>query len=377
MGGRVKPRVLFVARTRYRLPLDVAPSRKFEALRRELDLRVLASAERGSKAHDAIFELVPPVRPRVLDGPLFYLALPLRTARRLRQFAPDVIVAQSPYEGAAVLAARVLARRRPRLIVEIHGDWRSSTRLYGSRVRSLLAPVADRVAALVVRRADAVRTLSPFTTGLVEREGVRPAATFTTFSDLEAFTVTPRAPLPVRPRALFVGVLERYKNVETLVAAWRMVARALPEAELQIVGRGREAARVEQLTADLPTQVLWTPRLTPAEVAEALDASTLLVLPSRSEGTPRIMIEALCRSRPVVAARVGGTADLLEEGEAGFLVEPDDVTALADALIRVLADRPFAEQLARGAGAAASRWIYTAAEYAERTRALVDDVLSQ
>jgi glycosyltransferase involved in cell wall biosynthesis len=365
-----KPRVLFVGRTRYRLPLDASLERKWGALADVLELRVLASGE-GSNGR---FELVPAVRPRVLDGPLFYLLLPFRVARELRRFRPEIVFAQTAYEAAAVLLARRLARSRARLVLEIHADWRASTRLYGSRVRSALAPLGDLAARLALRRADAVRTLSPYTTALVRRVGIEPAAAFPAFMDLGVFTVRPPEPLPGRPLALFVGVLERYKNVDGLAEAWRRAAPQLPEARLRLVGRGTLADVAERLAADLPAQAEWTRQLSTEEVAGALDEATVLVLPSRSEGLGRVVVEAFCRGRPVVASRVGGIPDLVEDGVNGLLVEPGDVDALAEALVRVLGDPALARRLADGARVGARAWVVSPEEYAQRVRALVESV---
>ena len=166
-----KPRVLFVGRTRYRLPLEQSVRQKFEALGELLDVRVLAAAAPGSAGSDEMFTLVAPVRPRVLDGAAFWLALPLRTAALLRAFRPDAVICQTAYDAAAALLARRLARVPARVVVEVHADWRTSTRLYGSPARRLLAAFGDRVAASALRRADRVRTVSPFTAELVRELG--------------------------------------------------------------------------------------------------------------------------------------------------------------------------------------------------------------
>ena len=79
-------------------------------------------------------------------------------------------------------------------------------------------------------------------------------------------------------------------------------------------------------------------------VARALDDATTLVLPSRSEGMGRVLVEAFCRGRPAVASRVGGIVDLVRDGENGLLVPPQDPQALADALLRVLSDAAVAER---------------------------------
>ncbi len=363
-----KPRVLFVGRTRYLLPLSPSLARKFEALGHELDLRVLAAAAPGSRPGDAIFTLVPSLRPRALDGLSFWLALPVRVARMLRSFRPDAVVCQTAYDAAAALLARRLARVPARVIVEVHGDWRTSTRLYGSGARRLLAGVGDSMAAAALRRADAIRTVSPFTAGLVGELGVEPTVDFPAYMDLEPFTVPPK-PLPDAPVALFVGVLEQYKNIDGLAAAWRLAAPRV-EASLRVIGKGSRADVAEALVRE--DGVRWDEELTPEEVATALDDAWVLVLPSRSEGMGRVLVEAFCRGRGVVGTRAGSIPNLVADGVSGLLVEPGDPEALAEALVRVLSDRALAERLAGGARAAAAPWLQTPEQYAQRMRELVE-----
>jgi glycosyltransferase involved in cell wall biosynthesis len=367
-----RPRVLFVGRTRYRLPLEQSLRRKFEALERVLDVRVLASAPARAPRRDGTFELVPPLRPRRLDGLLFYGTLPLRIAREARRFDPDAIVADSPHKALAALVARRLAGRRTAVVLEIHGDWLTATRLYGSSARRLLDPLADRASLLAVRRADAVRTLSRSTTRLVRELGVEPAGTFPGYVDVDTFLAESPRPLPERAEVLFVGVLERYKNVDGLVDAWRAVTRRLPAALLRIVGDGSLAPLVERLASELPAQVRWERRLPPEGVARALDESTLLVLPSRDEGLPRIALEALCRGRPIVATAVGGIPDVIRDGLNGLLApDPEDPAALAELLYRALTSREALDELAAQCRESARPWLQTPDQFAERTLRLV------
>ncbi|HUH15533.1 MAG TPA: glycosyltransferase family 4 protein [Gaiellaceae bacterium] len=372
----MRRRVLFVARTRYRLPLAPGLARKWEALAGLADVRVLAAAAPGSARSDGVFSLARPLGRPALDGPAFYLLLPLRVARELRRFRPDAVVAQSPYEGAAVLVARALVRSRAKLVLDVHGDWRTFTRLYGSRLRRLLDPLADRIGDAVVRAADGVRTVSGYTTSLVRAQGVEPAGLFPAYMELDTFLDRPPAPLPERPRALFVGVLERYKNVDGLAAAWRRVAQEIPNATLHLVGTGTLTRVASALVEELPGRVDWDESLPAEGVARALDAATALVLPSRSEGMGRVLVEALCRGRPVVGARVGGIPDVVEDGVSGLLVPPGDIAALAAALVRVLSDGGLAARLAEGAAAAAPRWTVSAEEFAARQVELVEHVLA-
>ena len=371
-----RPRVLFVGRGRFRFPLGRTLERRFEALSNELDWCQLGTALDGKPSPDARLVLVRQAPIRVLDGPLYYIRLPRRIARELRRFEPDAVIAQGAQETALALVARRLARSKSAVILDLHGDWRAPTRLYGSRARRLLDPVADALARTALRRADAVRTISTYTTELVRAEGVEPAAVFPAFMDLEPFTARPVAPPPDAPRALFVGVLERYKAFDVLVDAWRRVAGAVPDAVLHIVGQGTLAPLAQRLVDELPGLVEWAPSLTTEEIAAALDASTLLVLPSRSEGMGRVVIEAAARGRAVVGSRVGGIPDVVTEGETGLLVPPDDPAALAEVLTRVLSDRSLAERLGAEARTRVEPWLVKPEEYARRVRSLVDDVMT-
>jgi glycosyltransferase involved in cell wall biosynthesis len=374
-NGDRRPRVLFVGRTRYALPLPSWLAKKWEALERQLDLRVIAAApSRDAVLEDGPFRLISPLRIRPLDGILWYLRAPLAVRRQIREFRPDAIVAESPYTGAASLLGRALAGGpRPRVVVEVHGDWRTATRLYGSPKRVVLAPLADWVSGMAVRRGDAVRAVSGFTEQLAEDvRGVPATATFAAYMPLAAFTEKPPQPLPETPTILFIGMLEAYKNVDGLAAAWEEVARRVPDARLVLVGQGSRAHVAERLVAAYPERVDWHPVLPPERVAEELDRATLLALPSFNEGLGRVLIEALARGRGIVASRGGGILDVVRDDVEGLLVEQGNTEALADALTRVLTDRPLAERLASAAHERYGEWHTTPAQYAARMRDLVD-----
>jgi len=372
----MKPRVLFVSRERFRLPLDGAQQRKWDAVAAVVDHRVLAAAPDGWPTRAERFHLVGPARPRLLDGALYYLLLPWRIARELRDFRPQAALVQGIHEAVAFLLARRLTGSRTKVILDVQGDWHEATRLYGSPLRRLLNPLNDALAPLAVRRVDAVRTVSTQTTGLVTALGVQPAAVFPSYVDAEAFLERPPAPLPPAPRAVFVGVLERYKAFDTLVEAWRRAAPQAPGATLHVVGDGTMRDRAERLVAELPQQVEWTPRLTAEEVSAAIDASWLVCLPSRSEGLPRVALEGACRGRAIVGGNRAGIPDVVRHGENGLLVEPDDADDLAGALLRILGDRGEAERLGAAARRTGEDWGVTPAQYAAKVAALVDGVLA-
>lgn len=370
----MRPRVLFVSRERFRLPLDGAQKRKWDAVAAVVDPRVLAAAARGATGRDERFVLVEPAP--ALDGPLFYALLPARIARELRRFRPEAALVQGVHETVAFLIARLLTRSETKVILDVQGDWHEATRLYGSPLRRVLNPLNDALAPLAVRRADAVRTVSTQTTGLVRALDVEPAAVFPSYVDAEAFLERPPAPLPERRRVVFVGVLERYKAFDTLCRAWASAAPRVPGAVLHVIGDGSMRDGAERLAVDLPLQFEWSKRLAAEGVAAAMDASWVVALPSRSEGLPRVALEAACRGRAIVGGNRAGIPDVVHHEENGLLVDPDDADELAAALVRILGDRGLAERYGTAARATGEAWGITPQEYAQRVLGLVEGALA-
>jgi glycosyltransferase involved in cell wall biosynthesis len=371
-----RPRVLFVSRERFRLPLDGAQQRKWDAVSEVVEPRVLAAAPHDSPTRDARFRLIAPTSPKIADGALYYALLPLRIARELRAFRPDAALVQGVHETTAFLLARRLANAHTKVVLDVQGDWREATRLYGSPVRRLLSPLGDLLGPFALRRADGVRTISAETSALARRHGREPLATFAPYVDVEAFHTEQPAPLPATPSAIYVGTLERIKGFDSLVEAWRIVAARMPDAALRIVGNGRLAPLAAGLVSSFPGRVAWDEQLAASEVAAAMDSSWTLVLPSRSEGLGRVLIEAACRGRALIGGDRGGIPDVVHPGENGLLVQPDDVEGLASALIGVLSDRGEAERLGAGARSTGDALRTTPEQYARHVEELVRAVLA-
>ena len=125
------------------------------SLGRDLLLREIKLAARLNHQH--ILPLFDSVE---ADGFLFYVRLPFRVRKHIRDFRPDAIFASDPVLGAASLLGRELAGLGARVIVEVHGDWRTFARAYGSPSRRVIAPVVDELAARAVKHADATRAVS-------------------------------------------------------------------------------------------------------------------------------------------------------------------------------------------------------------------------
>ena len=147
---------------------------------------------------------------------------------------------------------------------------------------------------------------------------------------------------PFRRYVLFVGRLsDREKRVGALLRAFAKVMSRSPETDLLVVGDGPDGEGLRRCAAGLaPGRVRMLGWRSGSEaLAPLYNAADCLVLPSRREGFPTVVGEAMACGTPVLASRVGGVPELVEEGVTGWLVEPEDDAALAERLAHVL-DRP-------------------------------------
>lgn len=335
-----KPAAVFFGKGGFPAHMPAGLTAKFEILSRWLAPTIVTTAPRRH-SHVAGARLIGLPAGRNPAGSILFYALGSVVA--LLFSLPkqrSVVVCQSPFEGFLVLSLRRLLpeRFRPGVVVEVHGDWRSATRLYGSSLRIALAPIADALAAKGVRGADLVRTVSRSHHEMIRRTGYGgKIETFGAFTDLDLFLATPPEPVPTRPAVAYVGSLERVKGVDVLIEAWPTVLAKVPQATLTIAGAGRLASVLRRRIASIRGDSVELKGPIPiSDVKTLLDESSLLILPSRSEGLPRVVLEAFARGRPVISTRIGGVEELVVEGKTGALVSPDDPVELASAVIELL-----------------------------------------
>jgi glycosyltransferase involved in cell wall biosynthesis len=138
------------------------------------------------------------------------------------------------------------------------------------------------------------------------------------------------------PLVGMVGRLVPIKDAPAFLRAARLVREARPDARFALVGDGEERPALEALCRELGLHAQVTFFGWRRDLAAVYGDLDVVVNASRNEGTPVALIEALAAARPVVATRVGGTPDLLGEGERGRLVPPGDPGALARAVLETL-----------------------------------------
>jgi glycosyltransferase involved in cell wall biosynthesis len=181
-------------------------------------------------------------------------------------------------------------------------------------------------------------------THLIADEGVRRDRIHLCYNGLDARrfrrAVVPR-PQQIPPTALVVGTLcalRPEKDLLTLVEAFAACHQRVPDLFLLVVGDGPERTRLElEISRRGLTERCYLQPTVP-DVVPWLSLMDVFVLPSRFEALPNALMEAMACGCACIASRVGGTAELVQTGESGYLFEAGDAAALADHIMTLTGD---------------------------------------
>jgi glycosyltransferase involved in cell wall biosynthesis len=297
-----------------------------------------------------IFRSAPPVEYRITK--LFNrhaFRQRLRFAHYLRRQRIQIVHTYSFYPNVFAIAAARLART-PIVVASIRdmGIYQSPRQL---RVQRLVCRLAHRV----VVNAEAVKSwlVADGYDGdkiTVIRNGVETSRFNSAGDDLG---LRRDLGLPANcPIAAVVSRLTPSKGLEDFLEAAAVVARGRPDAHFLIVGKAAPADGAYQLALAARAARLGLERRLVFtglrhDVPEILSQVSVSVLPSLSEGLSNVLLESMAAGVPVVATRVGGNAEAVEDGGTGLLVAPGDPEALARSIDRLLGDAELAKSYGR------------------------------
>jgi glycosyltransferase involved in cell wall biosynthesis len=271
-----------------------------------------------------------------------------RLRRHLRARPVDIVHSHSPYAAAiGRLVVRSLpARDRPALVSTEHNPW--STYKRPTRYANALTAGLDDVVFAVsdetrtsMRRRQSARTE-------VLLHGIDVSAVAGLTSEREAV----RAELGITPETILVGTVANYhpkKDWPNFLRAARQLADRDPRVRFCAVGQGPLEAEIEALHRELGLEAVVTLTGYRADAVRLMAGCDIFVLGSKWEGLPVALMEASALGLPIVATRVGGIADVFDDGVNALLVAPGSPEALADAIEKLAGD----DGLRRELGAAA------------------------
>ncbi|MCP6718278.1 MAG: glycosyltransferase family 4 protein [Patescibacteria group bacterium] len=258
----------------------------------------------------------------------------------------DVIIAQSPLiEGLTGSILKNIFKKQ--LIVEIHGDWERGPFLSKKRrfefFQKKFIPVLARIS---FKNADKIRGVANY---LIE-EAKKIASdkryfSFSTFTDLELFLNEKNTRYD--KFILFVGQLEKVKGIDVLVKAFSEIEKEFFDFKLIIIGDGKERQNLKNLSSKLRIRekVEFRGKLSLEETKNIMKNCYFLVLPSLSEGLPRVLMEAMALKKPVMASNVGGIPEIVKNSENGFLFEKGNTKDLVEKMKILLKNKNLVEKI--------------------------------
>jgi glycosyltransferase involved in cell wall biosynthesis len=235
-----------------------------------------------------------------------------------------------------------------------------------------ISPFQNRGAAglltSVLRAADWIVACSEATRGDVETMAPEVASRCSVIRNaLEPAALAPSRLPASPPRVLCLGRLAPQKGFDLALPAYASIARRFPGVRLEIAGDGPQRSELEALAASLGIRdrVDFLGWVAPQAVPGLINRATVVVMPSREDPFPLVAIEAALMGRPLIATRVGGLREAVVDGETGLLVDPDDATAIAQALAHLLENLDVAQRL----GDSARTWALATYSWEGQVRA--------
>lgn len=284
--------------------------------------------------------------------PWRFLLTVLRILREGR--TANVVFANGLYLEA-VIANFIL--RKP-LVQKIVGDWAweratnkgwidESFESFQARKHVPRIELLKALRRFCARRANMVIIPSRYLARAVVDWGVSESKTLVVYNAVESPSSAPfTIPLVTRFKVVTVGRLVSWKQIDFLI-------EAIAECEgagLVVVGDGPERDRLEAMARErLSQRVYFAGQRSKEETFALMAACDLFVLNSSYEGFPHVVLEAMCAGLPVVATNVGGTPELVRNGENGLLISPHANGDLAKTLMKLVTSSEERQRLAAGA----------------------------
>ena len=147
---------------------------------------------------------------------------------------------------------------------------------------------------------------------------------------------------------LYMGRLSKEKGIEYLLKAMIDITKKIPTVHLNITGGGPEKENLEELIKKykLEKNVSFIGQIPNKEIERYYKISNILIVPSICEEVfPLVGIEAMSVGRPVIASRVGGIPEWLNDGETGFLVDPGNSAQITEKVIKLFSNRRLMEKM--------------------------------
>lgn len=309
--------------------------------------------------------------PNIVRRQLGYAWHCLKTAWKSKPL--DYIIAYDPAIcGLIGLVARAIGGGK--LVIEVNTDHLfkqdGGKAGLGRRIAEVVKMTLMR---FTLPRADGIKFINlPIARNYRETFGLNgrgpKQATFYSYISTQAFTRTGRCD----PYILLVGHPFNIKGVDVLIKAFQRISPAFPELKLKIVGHCHDIRWYQELAEGNPN-IVFHEGMPYEKVVSEFENCLFYVCASRTEGIPRVIIEAMACGKAVIGARAGGIPEVIDEGVTGLFFESENDEDLADKMLTLLNDQELRRKFGE-AGAVRAATFFSPENYVDIYRKFLDSL---
>ena len=273
-------------------------------------------------------------RRKSLRGFLYYTYFTLSTIKKIN---PDIIHSQSIGNGIYGLFAKILLKKK-------YVIWGQGSDVYRpDNFTKLISKVVMKKASCVIALTEIMKKemIKIYDRTIIVIPNGVDLDIFRNYTNVTECNIEKR-----HKKILFVGRLQDVKGVKYIIEAMNIITKFY-DVNLLIVGDGNDRERLEALVEKLKLNdvVSFRGKAPRSEIPKYMEESDIFILPSKSEGFPLVLLEAMASGLTIVASNVGGIPDIIKDGVNGLLTEPMNSNDIADKVLRILSDDRLREEI--------------------------------
>ncbi len=342
-----KANILWIGIENFSFPLDEVRDNKYKMLSKNFNPFVLSFSTNKKFTHKYInsthFYLIPNLGKLAYYFPIYILILFFVTPCLVIKKNIDLVVCSDPFLPGIIGAfwKKALFFKRFALIIEAFGDWREAPTAYLSKpIRYTLKPIITTISKFSISNADILRAESKTTLKKLQSYNKKAPAYFFNLTHIELFEK-----IKVKRREhknefwiLFIGRIVKLKGIQYVIDILQEIKIKFPNVKFLIGGEGNYLPQLKKQINNLKLEknVKLLGLLNRKEVKQQLINCDLFILPSMSEGQPKVLVETMIMGKFMIASDTGSVNEIVKDGKNGFLVKPYDIKTLREKLIYVL-----------------------------------------
>ena len=345
-------KVLFIAPTKYKYPINEDLKSKFVTLSEICKPFIFAFSDKKKTTAVGNTNLIlhKKLRNRLLNYLKIIYLFAFIVPKKIKQHQIDIVCLQDPVTSYFAIKSLKLRNSKVKIVLESHGDFIETIALEKKLlIPSIYKKLFKIFSSYSIKNADLIRSISSFTEEQVKDYGYKGKfVRFPAWINLDKFLEAKTTRDTHSDfKIIFVGSVTDRKNPELIV---RATSKLVGEISLEIIGPTPNKTYLNELKESISNSkhkenILLTPFIAIDELIQKYSNANLFILPSKSEGLGRVVIEAQATACPVLVSSNTGAVDLIIDHETGYIFENDNLEDLKDKIKNIIDNQQHSVQV--------------------------------